>query len=493
VTLVDYDVGIIGAGISGLIAALELKRSGISFIVFERAHKIGGVWRDNVYPGCACDVRSYLYSFASRPNAGWTSNYASQAEILAYLDRIVREDELGAHIRLGADIRELRFVDELGAWDVRDRNGRGVRVGAVIVAIGPHSRPYVPVLPGFASFRGKAFHSAEWDPTVDFAGKKVVVIGTGASAVQIVPSLAGCASHLTVVQRSPAWVLPRGQRRFSALEKSVHARIPGAHWAARALIYWTMEFFAQSILNEGLASALLTRAARNHLHRSVSDPLLQRKLTPDYRIGCKRILVSDDYFTALSRPNVELVTDRIVSFTSGGIATSSSRHHEADVVIFATGFHVADVDGLLSIFGWGGRSLSAEWANHGMAAYLGINVAGYPNMAMLLGPNSGPPNSSAIHVVESQMQYIVQYLSHGRDAVGRLVLDVRADVQNAYDAELQRRLASTAWNSGCRSWYLDRRGRNTTMYPGLTCSYRRAVSRLRLEDYRINRPGLSEA
>jgi cation diffusion facilitator CzcD-associated flavoprotein CzcO len=487
VTLVDYDVGIIGAGISGLIAALELKRSRIPFVVFERARKIGGVWRDNIYPGCACDVRSYLYSISSRPN-GWTSNYAAQAEILAYLERIVREDELGAHIRLGTDIRELRFVDELGLWNVQDATGRCVRVGAIIVAIGPHSRPYVPVLPGFQTFRGKAFHSAEWDPTVDFRGKKVVVIGTGASAVQIVSSLAGCVSRLTVVQRSPVWVLPRGERRFSALEKSVLAHIPGAHRLTRALIYWTMEYFAQSILTEGLTSALLTRVARHHLHRSIPNPVLRRKLTPDYRIGCKRILVSDDYFAALNRANVEFVTDRIVSFTAGGIATDSSGHHEADVIIFATGFRVADVDGLLPIFGSGSRGLSAEWADRGMAAYLGINVAGYPNMAMLLGPNSGPPNSSAIHVVESQMRYILRYVSRCRDAVGRAVLDVRADVQDTYNVELQRRLASTAWNSGCRSWYLDRRGRNTTMYPGLTSSYRRALSRFRLSDYRITRP-----
>jgi cation diffusion facilitator CzcD-associated flavoprotein CzcO len=487
VALVDYDVGIIGAGISGLIAALELKRSQIPFVVFERARKIGGVWRDNIYPGCACDVSSHLYSIASRPNRGWTSNYAGQAEILAYLDQIVREDDLGAHIRLGADIRELRFVDELGLWNVRDGSGRCFRVGAIIVAIGPHSRPYVPALPGFQTFRGKAFHSAEWDPTVDFGGKKVVVIGTGASAAQIVPSLAGCVSHLTVVQRSPGWVLPRGERRFTAFEKSIFAHVPGARRFTRSLIYWAMEFFAQSMLTEGLASALLTRAARKHLDRSIADPLLRQKLTPDHRIGCKRILVSDDYFAALNRTNAELVTDRIVSVTSGGIATSSSRHYEADVIIFATGFQVANVDGLLPIFGSGGRVLSADWADHGMAAYLGINVAGYPNMAILLGPNSGPANSSAIHVVESQMRYILQYVSHCRDVAGHAVIDVRADVQDAYNEELQRRLASTAWNSGCGNWYLDRRGRNTTMYPGLTCSYRRAVSRLRLEDYRICR------
>jgi cation diffusion facilitator CzcD-associated flavoprotein CzcO len=490
--LVDYDVGIIGAGISGLIAALELKRTRVPFVVFERARRIGGVWRDNIYPGCGCDVRSYLYSIASRPNRGWTSNYAGQAEILAYLDQIVREDGLGAHIRLGADIRELRFIDELGAWSVRDGNGQCVLVGAIIVAIGPHSRPYVPELPGLKHFRGQAFHSSDWDSTVDLGGKKVVVVGTGASAVQIVPSLADRVSHLTVVQRSPGWVLPRGERRFSALEKTVLAHIPGAHRLTRLFIYLMMEFFAGSMLTEGLASALLARAARKHLHRSITDPQLRRKLTPDYRIGCKRILVSDDYFAAFNRTNVELVTDKIVSVTPGGIVTSSSRHHEADVIIFATGFHVADVDGLLPMFGSGGRSLSAEWACHGMSAYLGINVAGYPNMMMLLGPNSGPANSSAIHVVESQMRYILQYISHCRDTRGRAVLDVRTDVQRGYNEDLQRRLASTAWNSGCKSWYLDRQGRNTTMYPGLTYSYRRAVSKFRLKDYRTNRPRLPE-
>jgi cation diffusion facilitator CzcD-associated flavoprotein CzcO len=483
---VDYQIGIIGAGFGGIIAALELKRSNRpSFIVLERADEVGGIWRDNTYPGCACDIRSHLYRIESKPNPGWTFNYASQPEILQYLRDVVRKDHLGRHIRFGWDVREIEFLESERCWKVAGRDGQAIRVGVIILAIGPQSRPYIPALRGHEKFAGTWFHSSAWDRSVVLSGKRVAIIGTGASAIQIVPSIAADVSRLFVFQRTPAWIIPRGARRLSSVEHWMFKHVPATQSLLWHVLYWTMEVVALGVLGNRTMSALLTAMARRNLRKAVRDPAIREKLTPRYQIGCKRILVSDDFYPAISRANVKLVTDEIGEITARGIQTRDGAHYDVDHIIFATGFSVADPDQLLRIVGRGGRVLAEEWGRRGMEAYLGVNVAGYPNLSILLGPNSGPANSTAIHVIESQMRYILKYIEQYETAGQNACLDVDPAVQKRYNETLRTRLTSTAWNSGCHSWYIDRHGNNTTMYPGLTSHYRKITSRFAASDYRI--------
>ena len=484
---VDFEVGIIGAGFAGLIAALQLRRAGReSVIIIERGAEVGGVWRDNVYPGCACDVPSHLYSISTRPNPNWTSNFASQPEILEYLKQITVHDDLRRQIRFGCEITEMRFCAETGCWQLNDQRGQQFCVRAVIVAVGPHSRPYIPALMGREKFAGTSFHSSRWDRAVDLAGKKVAVIGTGASAVQIIPSIAPVVRELTVFQRSAPWVLPRGEREISAFEHRLFQRFPTTQAIVRASIYLLMEFIGLGFVGPPVFNRLLAAVALRKLKREVHDPDIQRALTPTYRAGCKRMMVSDDFYPAFNRPNVYLVTEPIAELVREGIVTTDGVFHAADHIVYATGFTVADPDGLLRVIGLGGRVLAEEWATEGAQAYLGTTVSGYPNMAMLLGPNSGLSHSSALHVVESQMAYVLAYLAE-IDAAGECgFLDVSAPAQMAYNSDLQRRLVELVWSSGCRSWYLNRAGKNTVIFPGLTLSFRRRMRRFDPRSYAVH-------
>lgn len=473
----DFDVGVIGAGFGGLIAALELKRSGRrSFVVFERAGEVGGVWRENVYPGCACDIPSALYSIASRPNPGWSSTFASQPEILAYLHAVADQDGLKAHIRFGCEVTALRFDERHGLWEVHDARGGVTRLKAVILATGPQSRPHLPDLPGQARFAGKAFHSARWDRSVVAAGTRFAVIGTGASAVQIVPQLAPEAAQVTLFQRTAPWVLPRGGRRVSAAEQRLLRRFPALLSLSRGASYWWHEFIGHAFLGGRVLNGVLAAVGRYSLWRQVRDPAVRRALTPDYRIGCKRVMVSDDFYPAFNRPNVRLVTDPIDAIEAGGVRTADGTLHPADVIVYATGFNVANPDGFLHVGGVGGRVLAEDWAQDGPQAFRGTVISGYPNLAMLLGPNSGLGHSSALHVMESQMSYVLAYLDALGEAGEGAWFDVRPELQASYNVELQKRMTRTVWASGCSSWYLTRGGRNATIFPGLTHAFRRITA-----------------
>jgi len=483
---VDFEVGIVGAGFGGLIAALELRGSGHnSFVIFERSTEVGGVWRENIYPGCACDVRTHLYSIASQPNPQWSSSYATQPEILNYLKDVVLRNDLQNHIRFETAIQEIKFLDNEGIWQVTDNKGGRHRLKVIILATGPHSRPSLPSIPGLENFQGRVFHSSAWDVSIDLVGKKVAVIGTGASAIQIVPNIASKVTHLTVFQRTPAWIISRNDRDITFVERWLFQHLPWTQVFARGLIYWLMELVGLAFLGNDLISRVLTKIALAKLRREIRDPLVRSKLTPNYTIGCKRILVSDDFYPAFNRPNVELVTDNISEIKPTGILTRAGRLHEADYIVFATGFIVADPDNYLRVLGKGGRVLTAEWEKYGTQAYLGITVAGFPNMTLLLGPNSGLSHSSALHVMESQMKYIAMYLAECMKAGDKAFLDVKPEVQDLYNAQLQDRLTGTVWNSGCKSWYLDRNGVNTTIFPGLTNRYRRLTAAFDIEDYLV--------
>lgn len=488
-----YDVGIVGAGFGGVIAAIEMQRRGRGqFILFERGQEIGGVWRDNVYPGCACDVRSHLYSIESEPNPNWSTSYAKQPEILQYLKSVVERRGLERHILRGVEIVESRFSAGEGQWRLRDAQGRQWAARSLILATGPQNRPHKPKLPGLERFAGQVVHSASWDTSAQLAGRRVAVVGTGASAVQIVPNIAAQVQSLRVFQRSAPWILPRLDRPIGPLARRLYAAAPAAQRAVRTALYWSMELAGLGFLGNRMVHRALTRIALRKLAAEVADPGVRAKLTPDYELGCKRVLVSDDYWPAFNRPNVHLITAPIGEVTEAGIRTADGQMHDCDVIVLATGFNVADPDGLLPVIGLDGRVMEEEWRT-APEAFLGIHAAGYPNLSLLLGPNSGLGHSSALHVMESQMVYIAQYLDElERLGPGR-ALDVKREAQTRFCTDVQARLQKTVWASGCRSWYMNRAGRNTAIYPGLTNDYRQATRRFEAGNYRVVDAGEPES
>lgn len=480
----EHRVGIIGAGFGGIISALELKRTGrTSFVIFERAEEPGGVWRDNVYPGCACDVSSHLYSISSQPNPDWSSLFSSQAEILQYLKDVVVRNDLQKHVRYGTTIVEARFSENDACWQLADQFGRVQFVRTLILAIGPYSRPAIPSIPGLDTFNGEIFHSSAWNPSISLEGKKVAVIGSGASAIQIISAIAPTVARLEVFQRTPAWVLPRGDRKTSTFERWLFRRFPSLQRIVREGIFWFMELIGLAFLGNKFLSRLMTRIARCKLTKEVKDLSIRAQLTPAYKIGCKRVLFSDDYLPTFNRDNVGLVTAPIQEITQDGIRTEDERHFGLDIIVMATGFFLADTKNYLPVVGRGGQLLKDVWDAEGAQAYLGVHAAGFPNLALLLGPNSGLGHSSLVRVMESQVVYLLQWLDQVEAIGDRVSLDVRRAVQQSYNVDLQLRLAGTTWASGCKSPLLDQFGRNTTIYPGLSSQYRKTTARFNPDDY----------
>jgi cation diffusion facilitator CzcD-associated flavoprotein CzcO len=483
----DFQIGIVGAGFAGLVAALRLKKSGRhSFVIFERAGEIGGTWRDNIYPGCACDVASPLYSFAQALNPDWENLYSSQPEILAYMKKVVKENGLEEHIRFHADIVEARFQPQTGGWLVADREGKQVSVSVLILGTGPLNRPHLPTFAGIENFNGKIFHSSQWDTSYDLQGKRVGVIGTGASAIQIIPNIAPLVSQLTVFQRTPAWVTPRKDRKFTEEEKQKFRRFPFALKWQRESIYWLNEFLGLGFIGNERINNIMRKFAVRRLTRQVKNPETRRKLTPNYKIGCKRILKSDDYYPVFNRENVALVTEPIETFTAEGIM-AGGRLHPLDAVVFATGFIAADIDLYLIVIGLHGKNLVDEWKRTGAEAYLGTSITGYPNLCFLLGPNTGLGHNSVVHMMESQMNYIIQYIAFLESKAEGSYLDVKPDAQETYNERLQQQFKGTVWSSGCKSWYLNAAGKNTTLYPRLSVTFRKKTKRFNPSAYTLFR------
>ncbi len=475
-------VAIAGSGFSGLGVAIALGKAGVDdFVVLERAGALGGTWRDNVYPGCACDVPSHLYSFSFAPRSDWTRAYAPQAEIRAYLEWCADRFDVRRRIRFGQEIVEAAWSEPDARWLLRTRGGGALAARVLVLATGGLSNPAVPAIPGLGRFRGARFHSARWDPAVDLRDRRVAVIGTGASAIQIVPSIQPLVSSLYVLQRTPPWILPRRDRAFRPWEQAVLRVIPGARWAYRQALYWRLEGRVLAFVDQPGLMRLVARRARRHLARSIPDPALRARLTPSYLPGCKRILLSDDYYPAVARPNVEVVTDAIAEVTERGVALCGGRALDLDAIVFGTGFEVHRHLGGMAVIGRGGVSLAERW-RHGAEAYLGLAVAGFPNLFLMAGPNTALGHSSMIVVIEGQARYAARAIRHLLDE--RLAsLEVKRDVESAYNAWLQGRAAGAVWSSGCRSWYLDPHGRNTTLWPGSATAFRARTARLRLADY----------
>jgi cation diffusion facilitator CzcD-associated flavoprotein CzcO len=480
----DFHVGIIGAGFGGLVAAMRLQRQGYSFVIFERALELGGTWRDNTYPGCACDVASQLYSFADEPNPDWSQRYSPQGEILAYLKHVAEKRDLIRHIRFGTDVTEARFSPD-GTWTVHDRQGGRTRVRFLIMATGPLNRPIMPDLKNASEFEGVYFHSSQWRHDVDLAGKKVAVIGTGASAIQIIPAIAPRVGHLTVVQRTPPWVFFRHDTRTTNFWKHLFRHVPGAQRLVREATFWYYELVGRGFMGNQLIQQILQTLGRWQLRSQIKNVELRKKLSPTFQVGCKRILRSDDYYPVFNRPNVTLVNEPFDRFTPMGWATASGKQFDADLVVFATGFEAAEVNLYLKVYGLEGRDLLEEWQRNSPEVHRGCTVSGYPNLALLLGPNTGLGHNSVVHIMESQMNYVMDYLHHLK--VNRAAyFDVELSAQRAYNEKLQRQFRGTVWLSGCKSWYLNDRGRNTTLFPRSNTAFRRQTRKVNLGEYRIS-------
>jgi cation diffusion facilitator CzcD-associated flavoprotein CzcO len=471
----DFRVAIVGTGFSGLGMAIRLKQAGIEdFVVFERAEDVGGTWRENTYPGVACDVPSHLYSFSFAPNPDWSRTFSPGQEIWDYLRRCAGHFDVIPHVRFGHEVTEAAWDEEDQRWRIETSAGP-FTAQVLIAGTGPLSEPSIPHIPGIESFEGNAFHTARWDPDQGFAGKRVAVIGTGASTIQVVPEIQPEVEKLHLFQRTPPWIMPHPDRAISKRERTVYRRFPAVQLAMRAAIYWARETFVLPFLHKRLAK-LPETVARQHLRSQVPDRELRRKLTPSYTIGCKRILISNDYYPAVSQPNVEVVTDGIREVRPRSIVAGDGREIDVDVIVFGTGFRVTDMPAAEYIRGRDGQSLAETWRGS-MQAYLGTSIAGFPNLFMIVGPNTGLGHNSMVFMIESQVAYVLDAL-RTMDARGLASVDVRADVQDAYNRELQEGLKDTVWSTGgCASWYLDDTGRNTTLWPGSTWPFRRRTRR----------------
>jgi cation diffusion facilitator CzcD-associated flavoprotein CzcO len=475
---------IVGAGFAGIGLGILLQGAGRPFTILEAASDVGGVWRDNVYPGAACDVMSHLYSFSFEPWPKWTRQFAPQAEILAYLRHCVDEHGLREHIRLHARVIRAWFDDDEALWTLETADGSRHRARVVVSAAGTFGRPKVPDLPGVSSFPGDVLHSAHWDASVSLAGKRVAVVGTGASAIQIVPEVAKVASRLVVVQRTPAWVLPKPDRDIGPLERALYARLPVAQWLHREWIYWRNELLSASAFVHSPRLRRLGEAlARRHLRRSIADPALRAKLTPSYELGCKRVLPSNDFYPALARPNVELVASALREVRGRVLVAEDGTEREVDAIVFCTGFDVVDDPAPFEIRGTGGRDLRDAWREEARA-YLGTTVPGFPNLFLITGPNTGLGHTSMIFMMESQFAYVLDAL-RTMDAYRLRWVDVRPEVLAAFAAEMERRAQGTTWRSGCKSWYLDRHGKSVALWPGYTFEYRLRTRRFDLERYEV--------
>ncbi|HXX47944.1 MAG TPA: NAD(P)/FAD-dependent oxidoreductase [Myxococcota bacterium] len=463
-------VAILGAGVSGLCMAIQLKKAGIeSFTLFEKSAKVGGTWFENVYPGAACDVPSHFYCYSFEPNPDWSHKFSGQAEIRDYLERTAEKYEILPHIRFGTEIAAASFDERAGRWRLRTTRGEEHSADVLVSGTGQLNRPHVPDLPGLAEFEGRQFHSARWDHGCDLAGKNVVVVGNGASAIQFIPKIAAVAKQVTILQRSPNWVVPRGDYAYSERARRFFRRFPALARLYRWYFYWQLEKNFMAFGGEGFMARFFQKGASLYLRAAIPDPELREKLTPDYRVGCKRILIDDDFYPSLMRPNVAVETHAIERIERNGVRTADGVLHPADVLILATGFQATSFLSPIQIEGLGGRKLEEVWRG-GAEAYLGLTVAGFPNLFMMYGPNTNLGHNSIIFMIECQVRYAVQcVLEIARR--GLAWLDVRGDAMAGFNAEVQRELAKTAWAAGCKSWYKTASGKVTNNWSSFTVAY----------------------
>ncbi len=478
-----HRIAIVGTGFAGLGMAIRLRQEGEQdFVLLERAAAIGGTWRDNTYPGCRCDVPSHLYSFSFAPNPNWSSTFSPQSEILDYLKDCAERFGVMPHVRFDTELESASWDDDDGLWRIETSQGP-LTAEILISGQGPLSDPSLPEVPGIESFEGTAFHSAEWDHDHDLEGERVAVVGTGASAIQFVPEIQPKAAKLHVFQRTAPWVIPHRNRPLRRWERAIYRLFPPAQLAMRAGIYWARELFVLQFRHRAVGR-LLERIPMAHMRKQVKDPALREKLTPDYRIGCKRILPTDEWYPALAQPNVEVVTEGITEIRPHSVVAADGTEREVDTIIFGTGFHVTDVPIADRIEGRDGRTLADTWEGS-MRAYKGTTVAGFPNLFFLVGPNTGLGHTSIVFMIESQIAYVLDALRTMRRR-GAGTLEVREEAQAAYNAELDRMTQGTVWvTGGCTSYYIDRNGHNSALWPTYTWPFRRRLREFDVAAYSL--------
>lgn len=477
------NVFVIGAGFAGLGMAVKLaERNETDFLVIDRGGDVGGTWRDNTYPGAACDVPSQLYSFSFAPNPEWTRSFSPQPEIHSYLRDVAAKAGVLDKFRFGVSFEEAAWDNESTVWRITTSVG-SLTADVLITASGGLSEPKMPDIDGIDSFQGEVFHSARWNHDYDLAGKRVAVIGTGASSIQIVPAIAERVSHLDVYQRTAPWVVPRRDRAYRSLEKLALRNLPGLQKLYRTAIYWGREALVPGFtLNPKLAAPAKKMALAN-INKGIKDRALRAKVTPTFEIGCKRILISNDWYPTLVRDNVDLVTDAITKVTPQALVTSDGVEREIDALIVATGFYTTEQPIAEHITGRNGESLAVAWARDGVSTYKGTAVNGFPNMFQIVGANTGLGHSSMVLMIESQIAYILDALTTMRER-NVVTLEPTTDAQKKWNDDIQRRMKRTVWSTGgCSSWYLDEHGRNVTLWPRTTFKFRQLTADFDADQY----------
>ncbi|KDN17654.1 flavin-containing monooxygenase [Amycolatopsis rifamycinica] len=481
-----FKVVIVGTGFSGLGQAIQLEKAGIrDYVILEKADEVGGTWRDNSYPGCACDVQSHMYSFSYEQNPDWSRSFSPQPEIFDYLKGVADKYRLREKIRFGVELTGAHWDERERRWTATTKDGREFVAQFLVSGVGGLHIPQIPELPGIANFRGQTWHSARWNHEYDLRGKRVAVVGTGASAVQFVPKIAPDVAELTLFQRTPPWIMPKPDHAMPSWARTLFKRVPGTQRAYRNALYWLLEARAIGFNGHPAIMKAGELIAKRNIAKGIKDPTLRRKVTPDYTMGCKRVLISNDYYPALARPNVDVVTDGVKEVKAHSIVDSAGVEHEVDAIIYGTGFKVTDALEYLDITGVDGRNLAKEWATEGMRTHKGITVSGFPNLFFLLGPNTALGHNSVVFMIESQSRYVVDAIKLA-DSRGAAALDVRPGVQDEFQREIQDKLVKGVWTQGgCKSWYLDAQGVNRTIWPGFTWRYWLETRKVDPADYEL--------
>jgi cyclohexanone monooxygenase len=473
----NVEVLVAGGGFSGLGAAIKLTRAGKrDFVVIERGSEVGGTWRDNTYPGAACDVPSHLYSYSFELNPKWSRSFSDGWEIQQYLRDVAAKYRVLDKFAFDCELQSAYWDAAAQRWHVETSQG-AYSAKVFVSAIGALCEPALPDIKGIDTFRGEVFHSARWNHDLDLRGKRVALIGTGASAIQIGPVIAKDVTQLDVYQRTAPWIMPRRDRTYPKVESLAYQYVPGLQRLARTAIYWGRETFVFGFAINPKLAAPVRRMALGNIHKGVKDPELRKAVTPNFQIGCKRILISNDWYPMLERPNVDLVTDGIAEIRGNTIVSTDGTERQVDAIVVATGFHVTDSPAYDKIKGADGRTIGEVWRAEGMQAYKGAALAGFPNLFFIVGPNTGLGHNSMVLMIESQLNYLMDGLRTMSEH-GLATVEVRRAAQDAYNAELQKRMERTIWTTGgCASWYLDAHGRNTTLWPGFTFTFRALTRR----------------